>query len=107
MSEVNIQNDFIDVVEKVKELFPGSKIMISSILPRGETHLKEMISNINDFMSGCCTGNSEMSFMNNINIKRHMLYDRKHVDYNGFRMLLANMRYMLFGKIPPRFDRNV
>ena len=38
--------------------------------------------------------------MENIAITENMLADRKHLNDEGFKKLLANIRYNLFGKIP-------
>ena len=87
-------------MESLKNKFPHAKIVVSSILPRKETLVNDIIPNLNDFLLGCCSIDMKMSFMNNVNVKRYMLYDNKHVNFNGFRILLSNIRYTLFGKYP-------
>ena len=35
-----------------------------------------------------------------------MLSDKKHLDFTGFRTLLANIRFTLFGKLPKSFSHH-
>ena len=96
------EDEFVKILTNVKTVFIASKIVVSSILPRGEAHVNRIIPRINDFLQGCCASSNDFSFMNNVNIKRNMLRDNdnKHVNTNGFRTLLSNVRYTLFGKYP-------
>ena len=96
----NFEDYFLRVMESLKNKFPHAKIVVSSILPRKETLVNDIIPNLNDFLLGCCSIDMKMSFMNNVNVKSYMLYDNKHVNFNGFRILLSNIRYTLFGKYP-------
>ena len=47
--EETLQNQFSDILEKIKTTCPNAKIIISSILPRQEHHLQNYIQSINDF----------------------------------------------------------
>ena len=91
------QNDFVEVMACVRSYFASAKIVVSSLLPRGERHINEIIGNLNDFINGCCNTFDKFHFMNNINIKRYMLEDNKHLNYKGFRILCSNIRFTLFG----------
>ena len=99
VSEDKIEDAFIKVFIKIREIFPHTKIIISSILPRVEMHLYSMARNLNDFLAGCCSS-GVMKYSNNINIRRDMLRDKKHINEVGFKLMLSNIRSTLFGKIP-------
>ena len=95
-----LEMDYVDVIFKLKMLCPNSKIIVSSLLPRKEIPMKMTITSINDFLLGVCCNTKKLQFMRNVNIKQHMLVDKKHVDDNGFKTLLSNIRYTIFGRVP-------
>ena len=93
-----MEMDYVNTIFKLKEIFPSSKIIISSILPRKEVSFRSTVTSLNDFLYGVCSSGDNMEFMRNINIKRFMLTDKKHVNEDGFKMLLSNIRFKVFGK---------
>ena len=95
-----LEEGYIRILVKLRNLFPDAKIVISSILPREEFYLYAPIQFINDFLQGVCSSAPNLSFMRNTNIGRHLLVDNKHIDDDGFLTLLSNIRYTLFCKIP-------
>ena len=95
-----LEKDYVDIILKLKSMSPNSKIIISSLLPRKELHLKMVIASFNDFLLGVVSSFPDMKFMRNMNVKQYMLRDKKHVDEEGFKILLSNIRYTIFGKIP-------
>ena len=84
----------------MKEMFSNTKIIVSSILPRKELAMKMLIASLNDFLLGMCTNTPNTEFMRNNNIKHYMLTDKKHINENGFKSMLSNIRYTIFGRIP-------
>ena len=101
-TEEVFENNFIEVIMKLRKVFPKCSVVISSMLPREENEWNHVIRRLNDFMSGCCAGSFKMAFMFNVNIYKNMLRGRKHVNREGFRTFLSNIRYTVFGKIPKR-----
>ena len=72
-NEDKFQDDFLEIIGKLKETFPGAKIIISSLLPRTEVNMKVFISNSNDFLSGCCAMDPTLIYMNKINIATYAI----------------------------------
>ena len=99
-STEKIEKDYFDTIFRIKLLCPNTKIIISSLLPRKELHFKMTIASFNDFLLAVCNSTQNVKFMRNINIKPYMLTDKKHVDDKGFKTLLGNIRYTIFGKTP-------
>ena len=101
-SEEKFENDFIVVVSRLREVFPSARITVSSLLPRDEMKFYCPLRNLNDFLAGCCSAGHNIVYMRNSNIKFSMLLDNKHINYEGFKILLANIRFTVFRKIPYR-----
>ena len=99
-----LEDEYIELLMKLRDLFPNAKIVISALLPRGEGQLRPTVQYVNDFLYGVCCSDSQLTFMRNFNIHRHQLVDRKHLNDEAFLILLSNIRYTLFGKIP-RYKR--
>ena len=97
---------YVNLLDKIRICCPTSKIIISSLLPREEVFFKQVVSNINDFLRGCCTVDTSLQFMFSNNIYRHMLMDKKHLNREGFSVLLSNIRFTIFNKTP-NFRRRV
>ena len=55
---------------------------------------------LNNYLYDLCDGLKNVKLMENIAITDKMLRDRKHLNNEVFKKLLANIRYNLFGKIP-------
>ena len=94
------ENYYVEIIFKMKEMFPNTIIIVSSILPRKELAMKMLIASLNDFLLGMCTNTPNTEFMRNNNIKHYMLTDKKHINENGFKTMLSNIRYTIFGRIP-------
>lgn len=92
-----------DVIDKAKQKFKGAKIVISSILPRKDKRNEVVM--VNDYLLNLCDITKQVKLMENLEINEHMLRDRKHLNDNGFKKLLTNIRYNMFGKLP-RFSNN-
>ena len=89
-----------DIADKAKQKFKDAKIVISSILPRKDK--KNEVDRLNKYLSDLCDVTKRVKFMENLMITEDMLRDRKHLDDLGFKILLTNIRYNIFGKIKVR-----
>ena len=78
------ENMYVDILARIRICCPSSKIVISSLLPREEVYFKSVVSEINDFLRGCCTVDTSLKFMFNNNIYRHMLLDKKTFEQGRF-----------------------
>ena len=101
-----LEDGYIRILGMLRKLFPIAKIIFSSILPRKETYLNAPIQFLNDFLQGVCSSGQNVSFMRNTNINHKSLVDNKHIDDDSFLILLSNIRYTLFGKIPKSSRNN-
>ena len=95
-----LEDDFIDSISNLRKMLPNAKFIISSLLPRMEPCLKIPVRYINDFLYGVCSAAQGLSFMRNINIKAEMLIDNKHINSEGFKTMLSNIRFKIFNKMP-------
>ena len=75
----SMEVEYVDIIFKIIEMCPESKIIISSLLPRKEQLLKILVASCNDFLFGICSIVENVVFMRNNNIKRQMLTDEKHI----------------------------
>ena len=91
----NLTSALIDRV-----LDEDGEIIISSLLPR--TDNMDKVKRMNDFLVKITRYNRIVKFMRNNNITERMLSpnDRKHLGNTRFRILLANIRFILFGEMP-------
>ena len=76
-------------------------MIISSLLPRSDN--MEKVKLFNECLTKMTRKIRSGKFMANNNITDRMLKDRKHLDLKGFRILLANIRFTVFGKLPKTF----
>ena len=93
-----IENHFVQTIKKVKDMFPNTRIIISSLLPRKEGIHNRSVRNLNDFLYGVCCTTDNIFFMRNMNIKRYMLVDQKHISEEGFYRLMNNIRFTISNK---------
>ena len=61
---------------------------------------KNEVLQVNNYLYELCDGLRNVKLMENIAVTDNMLLDKKHLNNEGFRKLLANIRHNLFGKIP-------
>ena len=85
---------------KIMNDFNHPDIVVSSIFPRRD-HM-DRVNSLNKALLLLGQEVTGVRYLNNSNLDMSMLKpnDRKHLDFNGFRTLLANIRYVLFGKLP-------
>ena len=104
----NIDNEATDITaEKYRKLFsgiqsrsPNSTIYISSILKRKDNSLLVETTQANSNLVEM-SKNIKGHFINhNINIETSQMYDPKHLNRFGFRTLMTNIRYVLYGFLP-------
>ena len=86
------------LLELIKIKFDNPIVVISSILPR--KHLMDVVNSINNMIDDICDVTPRLKFLNNTNITIDMLKDKKHLDNKGFVILLTNIRFILFNKLP-------
>ena len=81
---------------------PMASIYISTIIPRKSGKFINEIKDINKFLSSLGEQSIQIKTMNNSNINDKMLEDEKHLSVKGFKIkiLLGNLRYVLFDIIP-------
>ena len=95
-----LENDFFNIIMKLRGFFPLASIYISSLLPRGDLYVKNSVQYINDFLCGVCCADNALTFIRNNNIFKYQLVDNKHINYEAFKILISNIKFYLFGKIP-------
>ena len=86
------------LLELIKIKFDNPFVVISSILSRKD--LMGGVNSINNMIDGICDVTPRLKFLNNTNITIDMLKDKKHLDNKGFVILLTNIRFILFNKLP-------
>ena len=84
----------------IQEKFPLASIYISTIIPRKSGKFINEIKDINKFLLSLGEQSIKITTMNNSNINNKMLKDEKHLSVKGFKKLLCNLKYVLFGIIP-------
>ena len=103
----NLDHDNIDkiikkydyLVKLIHSTSPESLVYISSILKRKDKLLIEETMEINQRLSKM-TETIRFHFLNHTNVNDALMFDTKHLNRNGFRTLLTNIRYVLFGFLP-------
>ena len=74
-------------------------IYISSLIKRKDNKFEVEINNTNLFINSYLTKNNYVKIMDNSKTLPHM-YDEKHLNRNGFKIFLGNIRFVLFNMIP-------
>ena len=87
-------NSIDQTLKKVKEKFPESIIVMSTLFPRKEDFTKDSINHINDYIISLAK-KSNISVINNHRITKFMLADKKHVNKNGFFTFLNMLKSFL------------
>ena len=95
-----------DAIDKLRNKFKGTKIVVSTLLPRRDNKMDD-VNKVNEYLYNLCDGLKNVKLMENIAITQNMLVDTKHLNDVGFKLLLANIRYNLFGKLPRFRARNL
>ena len=95
----DVSNRITEVLVSLKDLIDEEgEIYVSSIFPR--TDKMDQVDAMNKALKLVVKNFSYVKFVEHKNIFSTMLRDRKHLDIHGFRTLLANIRFALFGKLP-------
>ena len=84
----------------IREKMPGTRILVSRILrrKRSDHPLKNTILSLNDKLITICDNHPRTLSFSNDNVNK--FYDDKHVDTDGFRVLVGNFKFVLFGIMP-------
>ena len=94
---MNMSNSTINAL---KNKFCDSRIYVALILPRKKgDEINRLIKEINKVLLSLCH-KLNVTPMSTSNIHSHQLYDDKHLDVSGLYVLLANIRFALFGQMP-------
>ena len=95
-----IADKFGRTLTLIREKMPETRILVSRILrrKRSDHPLKETIQSLNDKLVTICDNHSRTLSFSNDNVNK--FYDDKHVDSDGFRVLVGNFKFVLFGIMP-------
>ena len=98
---------FERVLQLLKSKLGNIVVVVSSFLPRKDRDLTDVNEKICDLVDVT----PKITFMSTHTITGDMLRDNKHLNKVGFSILLSNIRYMIFGKLPklrsrPNFNPN-
>ena len=88
--------DIDDAINGIHAKFPTATIYISSLIKRKDNEFEVEINKTNLFINSYLTKNNYVKIMDNSKILPHMLYDEKHLNRNGFKIFLGNIRFLLF-----------
>ena len=88
-----------ETIDKVRERFPEARIYVSSFLPRND-NLHDMAMDVNKLLAEVIDDLKRVSYIDNINISKANLFDRLHLDTQGFYKFLWNLRFGMFGLLP-------
>ena len=99
-SPAEVSNLMSDTINLLKTVFPTARIFVSSFLPRKD-NLNKAVTEINSFLEDFCDAMKKVSFVNHTNIFKADLVDKLHIDTRGFFKFLCNLRYSMFGLLPP------
>ena len=98
--------DIDDAIKGIHAKFPTATIYISSLIKRKDNKFEVEINKTNLFINSYLTKYNYVKIMDNSKILPHMLYDEKHLDRNGFKIFLGNIRFVLFNMIPRIYVTN-
>ena len=90
---------FEETISALKKSFPTTRIYISSIFPRKDTHLDKAIEEINVYLEDTCDKTPLLTFISNHLINKSHLADEKHLNSHGLYLFLSNIRFYLFGQL--------
>ena len=100
--ETSILGSFKRIISCIMRKFPNTRVIVSLIPVRQRKHdpLNNNISSINKKLS-MCEETCRVSCFSNANITHGYFYDDKHFDTGGLFIFLCNLRFALFGQLPP------
>ena len=90
----------IKLVSEIKSRSPNSTIYLSSIFKRKDNSLSVETTQANSNLLELSKNINRYFINHNINIESSLMYDAKHVNRIGFRTLMTNIRYVLYGFLP-------
>ena len=97
---MKIFSDIDETLKILQKTFPKSKIILSTLVPRGEPALKNIVKDINNYLISIPSTIPQIQVMNNKQIDEYMLKDNKHINKKGFFIFLANIRFSMCGILP-------
>lgn len=87
------------VAVKATQTFPTSKIVISTILPRTDFHLRT-IQRINTDISRGCAGMPNVHLVHHSTLSVHNLHDHIHLRKDSVNVLAKNLKDVALGRTP-------
>ena len=105
-STKELEEQYKKTLKLVAQKFPAAKITLSSLLPRKEGKVHKMVQEVNEFLLGISTTTPNITLMKNQNVRRNMLEGQRHINHDGFRLLLGNIRATLFNKTVQIINRS-
>ena len=96
VDDTNFISEFKNILFQLREKFDTSVIFVSSIFPRRDRSVVEVKSSLLDMVDVM----PKFRFIPNQTLNADMLRDNKHLNKEGFSVLLGSIRYSLFGKLP-------
>ena len=97
---LKIFGDIDETLKTLQKTFPTTKIIISTLVPRGEAEVKVVVKEINKYLLSIPSKAPQIQVMNNKQIDESMLRDNKHINKKGFFIFLANIRFSMCGMLP-------
>ena len=96
-SSISVYQSIEKVIKLISTKFPGSKLLVSGLLPRWKINPREGMvfknkkSEVNDKLSRL----PGITFCAQDNFNRHMFYDGTHLNQQGTAQLVRNYKYWM------------
>ena len=101
---LKIVNKIEDTIKVIRQKFPSSTIVLSTLIPRKDEKFDDSIENINGYIKSLLTKFINIQIMNNNKIYKQQLSDNKHLNKRGFLIFLSNLKFVLYGEMPHVFQ---
>ena len=95
-SDEEVISQLTGSINQLRTLFNSATIYVSSILPRKDRSTE----NINQSLQEVVDVMAKTRFVPYQSISANMLGDVKHLNKQGFSLLLSTIRFVIFGKLP-------
>ena len=96
-----LQKDVNITINLLRNRFDKARIYVSALLPRNDS-INKSIFDANEQIEEHCDAHKRVRFIPHPSISKEHLYDKLHLDNTGFFLLLCNLKFAMFGLLPPQ-----
>jgi hypothetical protein len=95
-----------DLIEKIRNKYPGCRIIISGLLPRNDK-LNKRVNTMNNKLKELIANKENTTYVDHNNIGSHDLRDKKHLHRASVKLFARNIKGAFFNTSPKTKGRKL